>query len=98
MPSRLIQQLRGGSHGDGSHRVKGRSFPLSNYQFLTGFTSQIIEMLDCCQPLEHVKTFGITLAEFACLAKCNGLEATTKFANATFVFLHQKFLSRVADV
>ncbi|KAL0640724.1 hypothetical protein Q9L58_000028 [Maublancomyces gigas] len=41
------------------------------------------EMLDCCQPLEHVKQFGITLAEFACLAKCNGLDATTKFANAT---------------
>lgn len=43
-------------------------------------------MLDCCQPLEQVKQSGITLAEFACLAKCNGLEATTKFANETSVF------------
>lgn len=87
MPLRLIQQLHGESHGGGSHRVMVRSSPLSNGQFLTSFTSQIIEMLDCCQPLEHVKQFGITLAEFACLAKCNGLDATTKFANETFVFL-----------
>ena len=29
-------------------------------------------MLDCCRPLELVKTDGITLAEFGCLAKCKG--------------------------
>lgn len=98
MPSRLIRQLRGESHGDGSHRVIGRFSPLSNSQLLTSFTSQIIEMLDCCQPLEDVKQFGITLAEFACLAKCNGLDATTKFANATFVFLHRRVLSTGTDM
>ena len=42
-------------------------------------------MLDCCQPLEVVKKKGITLAEFSCLAKCNGLEATTHFADKSFV-------------
>ena len=30
-------------------------------------------MLDCCRPLELVKKDGITLQEFGCLAKCNGL-------------------------
>jgi len=42
-------------------------------------------MLDCCQPLEVIKEKGITLAEFSCLAKCNGLEAVTRFADSTFV-------------
>ncbi len=30
------------------------------------------ELLDCCSPLERVRTQGITLEEFACLARCNG--------------------------
>lgn len=33
------------------------------------------EMLDCCSPLERVRTHGITLDEFACLARCNGASA-----------------------
>ncbi|KAM0789042.1 hypothetical protein ACM66B_003107 [Microbotryomycetes sp. NB124-2] len=33
-------------------------------------------MLDCCRPLEAVAQVGITLNEFACLARCNGLKAT----------------------
>jgi glutathione gamma-glutamylcysteinyltransferase len=33
------------------------------------------EMLDCCRPLESVKEVGITLDEFACLARCNTLHA-----------------------
>ncbi|KAL7270596.1 hypothetical protein RUND412_006692 [Rhizina undulata] len=51
------------------------------------------EMLDCCQPLQHVKEHGITLAEFSCLAKCNGLEATTKYADQMFYtpFLDSSF-------
>ncbi|RPA86165.1 Phytochelatin-domain-containing protein [Ascobolus immersus RN42] len=48
------------------------------------------EMLDCCRPLEDVKKKGITLAEFACLARCNGLDATTRFANKiTFEEFHE---------
>mgnify|MGYP000561864178 CR=1 FL=1 len=33
------------------------------------------ELLDCCIPLERVRTHGITLEEFACLARCNGARA-----------------------
>ena len=33
-------------------------------------------MLDCCRPLDDVAQVGLTLAEFACLARCNGLSAT----------------------
>ncbi|KAI5791644.1 Phytochelatin synthase-domain-containing protein [Peziza echinospora] len=39
------------------------------------------EMLDCCRPLDYVRTNGITLNEFTCLARCNGLEANTKYAD-----------------
>jgi glutathione gamma-glutamylcysteinyltransferase len=30
------------------------------------------ELLDCCQPLEQVRARGLTLDDFACLARCNG--------------------------
>src|SRR5688500_650696 len=33
------------------------------------------ELLDCCSPLERVRTQGITLDELACLARCNGARA-----------------------
>ncbi|GAA6008360.1 hypothetical protein JCM10207_000100 [Rhodosporidiobolus poonsookiae] len=32
-------------------------------------------MLDCCRPLSDVAAVGITLSEFTCLARCNGLQA-----------------------
>lgn len=32
-------------------------------------------MLDCCRSLSDVASVGITLSEFACLARCNGLSA-----------------------
>jgi glutathione gamma-glutamylcysteinyltransferase len=32
------------------------------------------EMLDCCAPLEVVRERGLTLPQFACLARCNGAE------------------------
>jgi hypothetical protein len=38
-------------------------------------------MLDCCRPLETVQETGITLPEFTCLARCNGLSATLKRAD-----------------
>ena len=34
------------------------------------------ELLDCCAPLERVREKGISLDELACLAQCNGAEAT----------------------
>lgn len=33
-------------------------------------------MLDCCRSLAEVAEVGITLSEFSCLARCNGLKAT----------------------
>jgi Phytochelatin synthase len=33
-------------------------------------------MLDCCRSLQEIQQSGITLGEFVCIAKCNGLEAT----------------------
>ncbi|KAJ3122050.1 hypothetical protein HK098_003146 [Nowakowskiella sp. JEL0407] len=38
-------------------------------------------MLDCCRPLEDIKKDGVTLSEFACLARCNGLKAEVKRAH-----------------
>ena len=29
-------------------------------------------MLDCCEPLDKVKSEGITFGKVACLARCNG--------------------------
>lgn len=40
-------------------------------------------MLDCCSPLEVVRARGITMTELACLARCNGLTATTVHATPT---------------
>lgn len=35
------------------------------------------EMLDCCRSLEDIREKGITLSEFGCLARCNGLDVRT---------------------
>jgi glutathione gamma-glutamylcysteinyltransferase len=34
------------------------------------------ELLDCCAPLERVRKAGVSLAELACLARCNGAKTT----------------------
>ncbi len=36
------------------------------------------EMLDCCVPLDQVRARGLTLDELACLARCNGADATAR--------------------
>ncbi|KAK9767574.1 hypothetical protein K7432_002545 [Basidiobolus ranarum] len=41
------------------------------------------EMLDCCRSLEQVRETGVTLPEFSCLAKCNGLDEQTNRADLT---------------
>ncbi|KAI0226272.1 hypothetical protein L0F63_003686, partial [Massospora cicadina] len=41
------------------------------------------EMLDCCRSLDDIRQNGITLAEFSCLARCNGLDVKTFRADAT---------------
>ncbi len=39
-------------------------------------------MLDCCSPLEVIEQKGITMAEFSCLASCNGAAIATRYASA----------------
>lgn len=39
------------------------------------------EILECCTPLELIRKQGINFAEFACIAKCNGLGVLAKRAN-----------------
>lgn len=34
------------------------------------------DMLNCCRSLENIKQNGITIEEFSCLAKCNGLQSS----------------------
>lgn len=41
------------------------------------------ELLDCCLPLEEVRSKGVTLEELACLARCNGALAHPRHADAT---------------
>jgi glutathione gamma-glutamylcysteinyltransferase len=36
------------------------------------------ELLDCCQSLDVVREKGITIAQLACLAKCNGATAVAR--------------------
>jgi len=36
------------------------------------------ELLDCCVPLDVVRTKGITFGQLACLARCNGAEVTSR--------------------
>ncbi|HEU4410011.1 MAG TPA: phytochelatin synthase family protein [Polyangiaceae bacterium] len=36
------------------------------------------EMLDCCVPLDEVRARGLTLDEFACLARCNGASSALR--------------------
>lgn len=43
------------------------------------------ELLDCCVPLDVVKKQGITMPEFACLAKCNGAHAQAFYASESNV-------------
>jgi glutathione gamma-glutamylcysteinyltransferase len=41
------------------------------------------ELLDCCLPPERVAREGITMSQFACLARCNGASVTTYRADRT---------------
>ncbi len=40
------------------------------------------ELLDCCLPLDEVKSKGVTMEELACLARCNGARANLVHADA----------------
>lgn len=41
------------------------------------------ELLDCCRPLDTVKREGITMSQFACLARCNGARVRSYPAEAS---------------
>ncbi|XYH97149.1 phytochelatin synthase family protein [Sorangium sp. So ce1128] len=41
------------------------------------------EQLDCCRSLDDVARDGITLTQFACLARCNGARADVSFAETS---------------
>lgn len=41
------------------------------------------ELLDCCRPLDAVKREGITMSQFACLARCNGARVRSYPAEAS---------------
>ncbi|MDO9016719.1 MAG: phytochelatin synthase family protein [Deltaproteobacteria bacterium] len=43
------------------------------------------ELLDCCLPLEAVRSAGITLDQFSCLARCNGVSPSTHRASDSSV-------------
>jgi len=43
------------------------------------------ELLDCCVPLDIVRTRGLDLDELACLARCNGADVTLHRAEASDV-------------
>jgi glutathione gamma-glutamylcysteinyltransferase len=43
------------------------------------------ELLDCCVPLELVRSRGLDLDELACLARCNGADVTLHRADASTV-------------
>ncbi|KAL1925560.1 uncharacterized protein VTP21DRAFT_443 [Calcarisporiella thermophila] len=53
------------------------------------------ELLDCCRPLEHVRLKGVTLPEFGCLARCNGLSERTYRADQT---TKEMFLSEIKQI
>jgi glutathione gamma-glutamylcysteinyltransferase len=41
------------------------------------------ELLDCCRPLDAVKREGVTMDQFACLARCNGARVRSYRAEAS---------------
>ncbi|KAK8506117.1 hypothetical protein V6N13_002764 [Hibiscus sabdariffa] len=51
-------------------------------------------MLDCCEPLEKIKSRGITFGKVACLAVCNGAQVETFWADQSNI---QDFRERVVS-
>lgn len=57
-------------------------------------------LLDCCVPLEQVRTRGVTLGELSCLATCNGARAKVTYAAQADVLALRRAIeqcSRAAD-
>lgn len=54
------------------------------------------EHLDCCVPLDVVRQRGISLGELGCLARCNGLQADVRRADAVGVDAFRDDLRRAS--
>lgn len=52
-------------------------------------------VISCCRSLTDVADSGITLAEFACLARCNGLREQTRYGTMVAVDEFERDLERV---
>ena len=55
------------------------------------------DLLDCCLPLDAVRANGITLDQFACLARCNGATADLRRADEAGLDLFREDLRRAAS-
>jgi glutathione gamma-glutamylcysteinyltransferase len=55
------------------------------------------ELLDCCLPLDAVRSQGITLDQFACLARCNGTLTETRRAGDAPVDLFRAALREASS-
>ncbi|KAF4346842.1 hypothetical protein G4B88_000142, partial [Cannabis sativa] len=49
-------------------------------------------MLDCCEPLEKIKSEGITFGKVACLAHCNGAKVDAFRTNGSSIEEFRKFV------
>lgn len=56
------------------------------------------ELLECCEPLVKVKQQGITLGDFACLARCNGCVCETTYAETASDEEYHRLRAAVIDV
>jgi glutathione gamma-glutamylcysteinyltransferase len=54
-------------------------------------------MLDCCVSHEVIKLKGITIPKLACLARCNGAEATLKYATEVTMEEFRQDIIRVSS-
>eukprot|EP01116_Phalansterium_solitarium_P011838 TRINITY_DN27659_c0_g1_i1.p1 TRINITY_DN27659_c0_g1~~TRINITY_DN27659_c0_g1_i1.p1 ORF type:complete len:390 (+),score=115.27 TRINITY_DN27659_c0_g1_i1:213-1382(+) len=54
------------------------------------------ELLNCCTPLGVVKMKGLTIPEFACLARCNGAKAETRLAEVSDMETFREWVRRAA--
>jgi len=55
------------------------------------------EMLDCCRPLDHIKVHGLTFAEWDCLARCNGVKTSRRYASESSVEEFRRAVEQVTS-
>lgn len=55
------------------------------------------DLLDCCVPLDKVKKIGITLPQFVCLARCQGVDVTVTYGDNMTVEQFREMVIQVAS-